>query len=180
MCHVIYLILNKQYLANLLTYEKDEKSLIVVETRASARFVSNDNNWNEGNLFNLSGHRVNSWEVATERLRGEPAPKKTNLQIWRTNMFDLILFQKSFGDRPIIGNWAKEETETVWQIGTRSYNGGVKTAAIRQTCLRATGKTKQAKNKLNYKEQLWNRPRYILNTPGKVLNRVSCNKIKNV
>lgn len=73
-------------------YEKDENGSILVLTLGSARFIRHENNWMARNLFNISGLRIISWEITSERQRRKPSREETNSRGWRVNMFDSLLF----------------------------------------------------------------------------------------
>ena len=64
-------------------------------------------------FYNLSDHRVISWEVATGNSTKVPPHKKTNARGWKVRMFDSELYRTTLATGPINANNTTEEAEEV-------------------------------------------------------------------
>ena len=108
-------------------------------------------------MFNLSDHRVVSWEVANGNSTKVSPHKKTNGRGSKVSMFDPHLFRTTLATGPINANNATEEAEEVMKSVADAcdavYWWNTNIAALRKECIKARrAKTRTRKERGNYEE----------------------------
>ena len=152
------------------TYERDGRTSIVDLTIVSSSLARQNNKWKMNDVFNLSDHRVISWEVAIGNSTKVPPHKKTNARGWKVSRFDPELFRTTLATEPINANNAIEEAEEVMKSVVDAcdatmlrkstcnrpplvywWNNNI--AALRKECIKLRrAKSRSRKERRNYEE----------------------------
>ena len=114
------------------TYERDGRTSIVDLTIVSSSLARQKNKWKVNDVYNLSDHRVISWEVPTANSTKVPH-KKTNCRRWKVSMVDPELFRTTLATGPIN---ASNATEEAYQVMKRVVNACDATMPQKSTCNR--------------------------------------------
>lgn len=151
---------------NTLTYEKDERTSIVDLIFTSLNLVCYNNNWKVNEAFNLSDHRMISWEVTTKTRTNRPEPRETNSRGWK--MLEQELLRGALDNGLADACNAEEKAEKImlrvlktrnptmpWEGATNRitpiYCWNEHIAALRHSCIQARRAAKRARKKPKYK-----------------------------